>query len=119
MTQLGDTALVRKTAMTLALAVGTVTAAHTDTSAGATVNDGDVLAAPCAGCHREEAAGSGAIPSLRGLSADEIADKLHAYRDGELEGTVMNRLARGYSEAEIRRLADTLGTRTPPGAAEQ
>jgi sulfide dehydrogenase cytochrome subunit len=71
--------------------------------------DAALLASVCAGCHRPDAGDTGGIPSLWGLTADEIADKLTAYRSGELQGTLMNRLARGYTEAEIRMLADALG----------
>jgi sulfide dehydrogenase cytochrome subunit len=70
---------------------------------------GAVLAASCAGCHRDTPVEPGGIPSLRGMTADEIAEKLGAYRSGELQGTLMNRLARGYSEREIRILAAALG----------
>ena len=73
---------------------------------------GAVLAAPCAGCHRAAPAQPGGIPSLTGQSAEEIGTTLRAYRSGELQGTLMNRLARGYSDLEIERLAKALGA--PP-----
>ncbi|MEM1188028.1 MAG: sulfide dehydrogenase, cytochrome subunit [Pseudomonadota bacterium] len=76
---------------------------------------GALLAVTCAGCHREEASGPDGIPSLSGQSVSEIARKLTAYRSGELQGTLMNRLARGYSEDEIKLLAEALGT---PARAE-
>jgi len=71
--------------------------------------EGARLASVCAGCHRATADDSDGIPVLHGLTADAIADKLIAYRSGELQGTLMNRLARGYTEAEIRMLARALG----------
>ena len=71
---------------------------------------GAVLAMSCSGCHGAAAAGARGIPSLAGLSADEIADKLEAYRSGEAQGTLMNRLARGYTKDEIRQLAEALGS---------
>jgi cytochrome c553 len=71
---------------------------------------GAVLAASCAGCHRDEPAPPRGIPSLAGLSAAEISEKLLAYRSGELEGTLMNRLALGYTDTQIRQLAAALGT---------
>ena len=73
---------------------------------------GGLLAASCAGCHRDEPAEAGGIPSLAGLSTGEIADKLLGYRSGELQGSLMNRIARGYTETQIRQLAVALGT--PP-----
>jgi len=68
-----------------------------------------VLAATCSGCHRDSPAAADGIPGLNGQTAAEIADKLRAYRQGTLQGTLMNRLARGYTDAEIERLAAALG----------
>lgn len=53
----------------------------------------------CSGCH-------GAELSLQSLSAEEIAAALAAYRDGSREATVMDRIARGFSEEESRAIAD-------------
>lgn len=74
-------------------------------SAGhAAAEDLSVLAAACSGCHVE---GAGeAIPSLAGRDEAELAERLIAYRSDTLEGTIMNRLAKGYTERELRALAD-------------
>ena len=86
-----------------------------DASAGAPLgsppgeDEGAVLAASCAGCHRDGPSQPDGIPGLGGLSADDIREKLLAYRSGELRGSLMNRLARGYTESQIRQLADALG----------
>jgi cytochrome c553 len=72
--------------------------------------EAQVLAASCGGCHRDGPSRAGGIPSLLGLSADEIAGKLRAYKSGELDATLMNRLAAGYTDAQIDLLASTLGT---------
>jgi len=66
-----------------------------------------LLAASCSGCHR--GTGDGSLPRLGGLTAAELAEALRAFRAGEREATLMNRLAAGYSDAEIDRLARTLG----------
>lgn len=67
------------------------------------------LAAPCAGCHAADDVQT-IIPSLHGQSALSLEGKLRGYRSGERLGTVMNRIMRGYTEAEIVRLALALGT---------
>ena len=90
-----------------------------ETAADSAAARGELLAATCAGCLRDGPSGPRGIPSLSGLSASEIAGKLSAYRSGELQGTLMNRLARGYSEAEIRLLADALGTPVDAEAAKE
>ena len=75
--------------------------------------NGEVLAAPCSGCHDARPAGDGQIPDLTGLSTEVIAEKLLAYRDDRLDGTLMNRIARGYSEPELRMIASYLGGARP------
>lgn len=69
-----------------------------------------LLAGTCAGCHGAELQGSGAIPTLRGHSADYIRFMLTAFKSGERQATVMNRLAAGYADSEIEALADYLSS---------
>ena len=59
-------------------------------------------ASSCSGCH---AAGA-LVGTLDGRPAEEIAAALAAYRAGERPGTVMPRIAKGFSEAESRALAE-------------
>jgi sulfide dehydrogenase cytochrome subunit len=63
-----------------------------------------VLAAACVSCHSPKAA-ENAIPTLVDLSADDIRTKLLGYRDDSIQGTIMNRIAKGYTDAEIDALA--------------
>ena len=65
-------------------------------------------ASSCSGCH---AAITTAIPSLRGLTAEQIATAMLAFRAGERVATVMDRIARGFSEPEIAAIAAWLGER--------
>jgi len=67
-----------------------------------------LLAASCSGCHGS-AAGQGGLPRLDGLTAAELAEALRAFRAGRREATLMNRLAAGYSDDEIDRLARVIG----------
>ncbi len=56
------------------------------------------LAATCSGCH---AGPETAMISLDGLSKEVLSDAMHRYKS-ELDGTtVMHRLARGYTDADI------------------
>ncbi len=64
-----------------------------------------MLANPCAGCHGPDGDSPGAIPSLKGLSADEIASSMKAYKADRRKGTVMNRIAKGYTDEEIDLMA--------------
>ena len=87
-------------ALAAALTAGLSIPANADTAADTTI-----LAGTCAGCHGAELGGSGAIPTLRGHSAEYIRFTLKAFQNGERQATVMNRLAAGYSDAEIDALA--------------
>jgi cytochrome c553 len=63
-------------------------------------------AASCVGCHGAAGRpGGGAIPSFAGWPAEEIAEAMRAYRTGERPATVMDRIARGFTEAESRAIA--------------
>jgi cytochrome subunit of sulfide dehydrogenase len=63
-----------------------------------------VLAAACVSCHSPKAT-ENAIPPLVDLTADDIRMKLIGYRADTIEGTIMNRIAKGYTDAEIDALA--------------
>ena len=66
-------------------------------------------AAACSGCHG--AGGATAFPSLQERSPDEIADALRAFRTGERPATVMNRIAKGFTDEEARAIAAWIGQR--------
>lgn len=62
-------------------------------------------ATSCIGCH-PRTAGKGPVPTLAGRPADEIVAQMNAFRTGERQSTVMVRIAKGFSDEEIRALAD-------------
>lgn len=65
----------------------------------------EIIADQCATCHGPDGRSPGTIPSLHGLEAETIAGKLLAFKAGELEATIMGRIASAYSDAEIEQLA--------------
>jgi sulfide dehydrogenase cytochrome subunit len=71
--------------------------------------DVTVLAASCATCHGPGLAGSGAVPSLKGRRSADIATALKTFQSGERPSTIMTRLSKGWSAAEIDALAVKLG----------
>jgi sulfide dehydrogenase cytochrome subunit len=75
------------------------------------ITRGTMLANSCAGCHGTDGESPGAIPSIHGKSAKFITEALTGFRDGTRESTVMGRHAKGYSDEEIRLLADYFSTR--------
>ncbi len=63
------------------------------------------LAAPCSGCHSRE----GLLPPLASRPASELRQALLDFRAGTRDGTLMTRIARGYTPAELERIARQLG----------
>jgi len=66
-------------------------------------------AASCSGCHSMHQA-SPAIPGIYGRDAGEIFSAMAAFRDGSRPATVMNRIAKGFSDDELRPIAAWLAT---------
>jgi cytochrome subunit of sulfide dehydrogenase len=64
-------------------------------------------AVACAGCH---AGRDNAMPSLDGKSASDIEAAMAAFRSGSREATVMDRIAKGFSEAETAAISAWIAT---------
>ena len=69
------------------------------------------LATACSSCHGLAGRSAGAIPPLAGLSPPEIAQLLRQFRSGERQGTIMARIAKGYTDQQIDDLAASFGSR--------
>ncbi|MCC5859700.1 MAG: cytochrome C [Ectothiorhodospiraceae bacterium] len=67
-----------------------------------------MLAGSCFNCHGTDGRyGEDSIPSIAGNSREVLLAQLQAFkRDETPDTTVMNRIAKGYSEAELKALAD-------------
>ena len=66
------------------------------------------LAANCAQCHGtagRPVAASG-IPALAGRDRSDLAAQLAAFKQGAVRATVMDQIAKGYSDEELAALAD-------------
>ena len=65
------------------------------------------LAATCAQCHGTDgrAQPGAAVPGLAGVPASTLAEQMKAFKRGARPGTLMPQLAKGYSDAQIERLA--------------
>lgn len=63
-------------------------------------------AASCSGCHAAQARAGSLVPVLHGRPAEEIGTAMLDFRSGARPGTVMGRIAKGFSENEIGALAD-------------
>ncbi len=58
-------------------------------------------ASSCSGCH----GGAAPLPAIAGQPRATLAAALDAFRSGERHGTVMNRLAKGFTKAESDAIA--------------
>jgi sulfide dehydrogenase cytochrome subunit len=67
-------------------------------------DQGAQLAATCAACHRLDGHDRG-IPSIVGLSEEQFATAMRAYKSGERSGPIMRTMARSLSNEEIAILA--------------
>jgi sulfide dehydrogenase cytochrome subunit len=74
------------------------------------VADGPPGAAACSGCHAPAAAGL-PVPSLEGRTVESILADMRAFRSGEKPATVMDRIAKGFSDEEARAIAEWLAKR--------
>ena len=62
-------------------------------------------AASCSGCHSAGATSAASVSRLYGRDAGEITTAMAGFRDGSLPATVMNRIAKGFSDDEARAIA--------------
>ena len=61
-------------------------------------------ASSCGGCHAPPG-GATTVPPLAGRSAADIVKQMAAFRSGSQPATVMDRIAKGFSEAETEAIA--------------
>lgn len=60
-----------------------------------------LVAQGCLGCHGPGGAGAGGVPPIAGRDAAELSAAMAAFRANERPATIMGRVTRGYTEAEI------------------
>jgi cytochrome c553 len=65
-----------------------------------------LIALACAGCHGQAGAGSGSVPKIAGYNPDLFIAQWAAFRKKERPATMMHRIAKGYTDAEVAQLAD-------------
>ena len=63
-------------------------------------------ATSCTGCHPANANVDTPVPRLAGQDAAEMVAALQAFRSGRRPATVMDRIAKGFSDDEIKSIAE-------------
>ncbi|MBY0612597.1 MAG: cytochrome C [Beijerinckiaceae bacterium] len=62
----------------------------------------------CGGCHSTHGGAGAPMPSLHGLKAADITAAMLDYRSDRRQPTIMNRIAKGFSEDEIKAISNWL-----------
>ena len=91
-------------ALRIAIGVATVMASAVPSLAASAPPPG---ATACSGCHTAGTAAT-SVTRLYGRDANEIMTAMTGFRDGSLPATVMNRIAKGFSDDELRAIATWL-----------
>lgn len=73
----------------------------------------ELWAAGCAACHAT-GGGEGGFPALAGRDASELLELLLRQRAGAADTTIMHQHARGFSEAELARIAAVFAAQRQP-----
>ena len=87
------------------MALAILLAAAIGGAAKAEMASSTVLANTCFSCHGTDGHSAGAMPTIAGKSPKFIASNLKEFRSGKRESTVMGRIAKGFSDAEIDALS--------------
>ncbi len=67
---------------------------------------GAMLGNTCAGCHGTNGVSNGpAAPSIAGLDYDYFVEAMNEFKEGGRNATIMTRIAKGYSEADIEAMS--------------
>ncbi|MCU7876302.1 MAG: c-type cytochrome [Candidatus Thiodiazotropha sp. (ex. Lucinoma kazani)] len=77
------------------------------------VRSPSMLANTCAGCHGTNGASAGKImPIIGGMEKEYMQLVLEEFKTGERDSTIMGRIAKGYSENELKAIASYLADQT-------
>lgn len=71
------------------------------------------LAASCANCHGTNGQAKGKMKSLAGMPADKITAFVADYKSGAQASTVMQQIAKGYSDEQIKLIAGFFAAQQP------
>ena len=104
---------MRSTPALLAAALGSVAAfaqqpAPAFAAANLSPKGVQSMASACAACHgtNGRAAAGSAVPGLAGRPATQLVDLMSQFKSGQKPATLMQQIAKGYSDAEIAAMAD-------------
>jgi len=95
-----------KQTMNLALATGALALALSTAVSAGDAASADMLANTCHGCHGMNGNSAGlASPSIAQMEKTAFVEVMQAFRSGDTYSTIMGRIAKGYTDEEIERMA--------------
>ena len=68
------------------------------------------LAATCANCHGTNGMSRGEVESLAGQTKEELVRKMQEFKAGKRPATIMQQLAKGYTDEQIDLVAGWFAT---------
>jgi len=71
------------------------------------------LAASCAMCHGTDGRSGGITAPLAGRPAKDIVATVKLFREGKKPATIMNQIAKGYTDAQIQAIAEYFADQEP------
>jgi cytochrome c553 len=71
------------------------------------------LAAACAACHGTDGLSAGGIASLAGMPRDALIRTMREVRTGKRPSTVMQQLAKGYTDRDVALIAAYFAAQSP------
>lgn len=83
------------------ISIAAATAASAEPPAGA---------ASCSGCHPSSSRVSSPVPRLTTMDRAAIVKAMQEFRSGQRAGTVMDRIAKGFTDDEIQAIAAWFAT---------
>jgi len=98
-------------AVAVALATWAATMAASGQSADTRARS---IAATCANCHGTGGVSVGDLPSLAGKPREEIVRAMQEFKSGARPATIMNQLAKGYTDEQIEALAGWFAAQKAP-----
>ena len=87
------------------IVLGVFAATFVFSASGLHAADAPPGAASCSGCHATNAAAETPVPKIHGRPAAEMIDVMTEFRTDKKPSTVMNQLAKGFTEEETRAIA--------------
>lgn len=71
------------------------------------------IAASCNGCHGTNGVSQGGMPTLAGQSKADLVRKMQDFKSGKTPATIMQQLAKGYTDEQIDLAAGWFAAQKP------